>query len=37
MLEEVKKEEKPKKTVIDTEKCPECFKRFNVVELVSHM
>ena len=37
MTKEVKKEEPVKKVVADTEKCPECFKRFSVVELVAHM
>jgi len=33
---EMKSEVKPK-AATDTEKCPECFKRFSVVELPAHM
>ena len=35
-IEEVKKEE-PKEKKPDNEKCPECFKRFSVLELPTHM
>ena len=36
-MPQIQKQEKKEKAVVETAKCPECFKRFRIDELPVHM